>query len=156
MYRPLALSLLITSLITAGSRGEAQGGRALVGAWERTSIKDSTGTPTQPTPPVAFTIFSADGFYSQTAFPTGRSKIEKPLADYTKEELLTRFNRAEARRGHYTVAGNTLTRAYDATLNPNDEGRAAQVQRFRIEGDVLILTSPSPANKSETRWRRAK
>ena len=110
----------------------------------------------QPSPPAAFTIFSADGFYSQTAIPTGRAKVDKPLADYTKEELLARFNRSEARRGKYTVSGNTLTRTYASTLNPNDEGRAPQVQRFRIEGDVLILTSPSPTNKGETRWRRQK
>jgi len=156
MRRPLALSLLITSLIAVATSAEAQGGRGLVGAWERVSIKDSTGAAVQPTPPTAFTVFTADGFYSQIAIPTGRSKVDKPLAGYTKEELLGRFDRAEARRGHYTVSGNTLTRTYDMTLNPNDEGRAPQVQRFRIEGGMLVLTSPSPTNKSETRWRRAK
>lgn len=152
----LTLSLLVVSLVTPGGRMEAQGGLKLVGAWQRFSMKDSTGKDVQSPPPAAFTIFSADGFYSQTAIPTGRAKVSKPLADYTKEELLARFDRAEARRGKYTVSGNTLTRTYESTLNPNDEGRAPQVQRFRIEGDVLILTSASPANKSEIRWRRAK
>jgi hypothetical protein len=119
-------------------------------------MKDSTGADIQNPPPAAFTIFSADGFYSQTAIPSGRPKVDKPLTDYTKEELLSRFNRAEARRGRYTVSGNTLTRTYVASLNPNDEGRDPQVQRFRIEGGVLVLTSTSPTNKSEVRWRRAK
>jgi hypothetical protein len=139
-----------------GNQAIAQGGQKLVGAWERFAMKDSTGADVRPLPPAAFTIFSADGFYSQTAIPTGRAKVDKPLADYTKEELLARFNRSEARRGKYTVSGNTLTRTYESSLNPSDEGRAPQVQRFRIEGDVLILTSPSPTNKSEVRWRRQK
>jgi len=78
------------------------------------------------------------------------------LGALTIGELLSRFNRSEARRGRYSVSGNTLTRTYVATLNPNDEGRDPQVQRFRIEGGVLVLTSTSPANKSEVRWRRAK
>ena len=119
-------------------------------------MKDSTGADVQNPPPAAFTMYSADGFYSQIAIPTGRAKVDKPLTDYTKEELLARFTRSEARRGRYTVPGNTLTRTYVATLNPNDEGRDPQVQRFRVEGGVLVLTSTSPGNKSEVRWRRAK
>lgn len=150
----LTLSFLVASLANAGNRAEAQG--PIVGAWERFAMKDSTGTDVQTQPPAAFTIFSADGFYSQTAIPTGRPKLTKPLADYTKDELLSRYNRTEARRGRYTVSGNTLTRTYVSSLNANDEGRDPQVQRFRIEGDVLILTSTSPTNKSEVRFRRAK
>lgn len=150
----LTLSLLVASLASVGNRAEAQG--PLVGAWERFAIKDSTGTEVQTLPPAAFTIFSANGFYSQTAIPTDRPKVDKPLADYTKEELLSRFSRAEARRGRYTVSGNTLTRTYVSSLNPNDEGRTPQIQHFRIEGDVLVLTSTAAGNKSEVRFRRAK
>lgn len=150
----MTLSLLVASLATASDRADAQS--PLVGAWERFAMKDSTGADVQNPPPAAFTIYSADGFYSQIAIPTGRAKVDKPLTDYTKEELLARFTRSEARRGRYTVSGNTLTRTYVATLNPNDEGRDPQVQRFRVEGGVLVLTSTSPGNKSEVRWRRAK
>jgi hypothetical protein len=150
----LTLSLLVASLASASDRADAQS--PLVGAWERVAMKDSTGAAVQNPPPAAFTIFSADGFYSQTAIPTGRAKLDKPLAEYTKEELLSRFNRSEARRGRYTFSGNTLTRTYVSSLNPNDEGRDPQVQHFRVEGGVLVLTSTSPTNKSEVRWRRVK
>ena len=152
----LTLSLVLASLANAGERAYAQNQGRLVGAWERFSMKDSTGANVQNPPPAAFTIFTADGFYSQISIPTGRPKVDKPLAEYTKEELLSRYDRAEARRGRYTVSGNTLTRTYVATLNPNDEGRAPQVQRFRIERDVLVLTSTSPTNRSEVRFRRVK
>ena len=118
------LSILVASLVSAGAQVAAQAPHAIVGAWERFAIKDSTGTDVAPPPPAAFTIFSADGFYSQTAIPTGRPKVTKPLADYTKEELLARFDRAEARRGQYTISGNTLTRTYVSSLNPNSEDGA--------------------------------
>ena len=119
-------------------------------------MKDSTGADVSPLPPAAFTIFSANGWYSQMAIPTGRAKVNKPLADYTKEELLERFSRAEARRGRYSTMGTTLTRTYTASLDPNAEGRDPQVQHYRVVGDVLILTSTSPTNKSEVRFRRVK
>lgn len=152
----LTLSLLGVVLGPGSSRVEAQGRAALVGAWERFAMKDSTGTDITPLPPAAFTIFSPDGSYSQIAIPTGRPKLNKPLADYTKEELLARFSRAEARRGRYSAMGTTLTRTYAASLDPNAEGRDPQVQHYRIAGDVLILTSTSPTNKSEVRFRRVK
>jgi hypothetical protein len=151
------LSILVASLVSASALA-AQSPHPIVGAWERFSIKDSTGTDVSPPPPAAFTIFSAEGFYSQTAVPKGRPKLQKPLADYTKEELLARFTGTEARHGQYTVSVSrkTLTRTYTSSTNPNAEGGAPQVQNFRIDGDVLILTSVTPGNKSEARFRRAK
>jgi hypothetical protein len=150
------LPLLVASIMSAGYSVPAQSQGPLAGAWERVSMKDSTGANVQSLPPAAFTIFSSNGYYTQIAIPSGRPKVEKPLTDYTKEELLARFNRAEARRGRYTVSGNTLTRTYVATLNPSDEGRDPQVQRFRIEGDVLILTSTTAGNRSEVRFHRVR
>ena len=153
----LTMSLMGILLASGGNRAEAQGRALLVGAWERFAMKDSTGTDIRPLPPAAFTIFSADGSYSQIAIPTGRAKVNKPLAEYTKEELLARFSGAEARRGRYSAMGTTLTRTYTVSLDPNAEGRDPQVQHYRIVGDVLILTSTSPAtNKSEVRFRRVK
>lgn len=150
------LSILVASLASASV--SAQSPHPIVGAWERFSIKDSTGTDISPAPAAAFTIFSAEGFYSQTAIPAGRPKLAKPLADYTREELLARFARTEARRGQYTisVSRKTLTRTFTSSLDPDSEGGNPQVQNFRIDGDVLILTSVTPGNKSEVRFRRAK
>jgi len=152
----LTLSLVGVVMGPGSSRVEAQGRALLVGTWERFAMKDSTGADVSPLPPAAFTIFSPDGWYSQITIPTGRPKVDKPLADYTKEELLARFNRTEARRGRYSAMGTTLTRTYAASLDPNAEGRDPQVQHYRIAGNVLILTSTSPTNKSEVRFRRVK
>lgn len=108
---------------------------------------------TQPPGPAAFVIFSANGYFSQTAIPTGRNKIDKPLDQMTREELLGRFQAVIARRGTYTVSGNRLTRKDVSHTNPNTEGSDA-VQDFRIEGDFPILTTPG--NKAEARFRRVK
>jgi Lipocalin-like domain len=138
---------------TVPALAEAQ--TSLVGAWERVSLVDGQGKPTQPPAPAAFVIFSADGFFSQSGVPAGRQKTDKPLDQMTKEELLQRFNRLETRRGTYTVAGNRLTRRNVTHGDPTQEG-TEQTQLFRVEGDMLILSSADPKLKNEARFRRAK
>ncbi len=129
--------------------------KAFVGTWERFSGKDEAGKAVEERLVRSFLIFSADGHYSQTTLPAGREKLDKPLREMTKEELLNRFGGTRATYGAYTVAGNKLNRKYLSTTNPNEEGREV-VQIFRFEGDTLILTSATPDNKSEAHFRRVK
>lgn len=125
----------------------------LTGAWERASLRDSAGTILQPPAPAAFAIYSANGFFSQTAIPTGRATIDKPLTEMTKEELLARFQRVSAMRGTCTVSGNRLTRKSLSSINPAQEGNEL-VQLFRIVGDTLILSSPNSASRTEAAGSR--
>jgi Lipocalin-like domain len=148
----IVVSLLFVCVFAYGANALAQHQNPLVGAWERLSLKNAEGVDIQPPEPVAFVIFSADGYYSQTVIPTGRNKLKKPLEDMTKEELLNRFQLLFAWRGTYTVSGNTLTRRIISHSNPNVEGTEL-AQEFRIEGDLLILTVPG--SKAEARFRRA-
>ena len=149
----IVVALLFVFVFAYGARALAQPQNPLVGAWERVSAKNDEGIDVQPPEPVAFVIFTADGYFSQTVIPTGRTKLKKPLEDMTKEELLHRFQNLFAWRGTYTVSGNTLTRRIISHTNPNIEGTEF-VQEFRIDGDLLILTRPG--TKFETRFRRAK
>ena len=119
------------------------------------SLRDSAGTLLQPPNPVAFAIYSANGYYAQIAIPTGRPTVEKPLSEMTREELLARFQRVTAVRGTYTVSGDRLTRKGIATLNPAAEGTEF-VQVFRIVGDTLVLSSPNPASRGEARFVRVR
>ena len=145
--------LLLVFVFAYGASALAQNQNPLVGAWERFSLKNDEGVDIQPPEPVAFVIFTADGYFSQTVIPTGRNKLKKPLEDMTKDELLHRFQNLFAWRGTYTVSGNTLTRRIISHTNPNIEGTEL-VQEFRLEGDLLIWTRPG--SKAEARLRRAK
>ena len=144
------VGLLVLSL---GQYSAAQGGNALVGTWERVSQTNAEGAPNPQ--PAAFLIFSANGHFSQTAAPSGRPKLTKPLQEMTREELLARFQGVQARRGTYRVAGNMLTRMDVTNVNPNQEGSEG-VQQFRLEGDMLILSSTDPKSKAQARFRRVK
>ena len=149
----MVVALLLVCVFSYGASALAQHQNPLVGAWERFSLKNDEGVDMQPPEPVAFVIFTADGYFSQTVIPTGRNKLKKPLEDMTKDELLHRFQNLFAWCGTYTVSGNTLTRRIISHTNPNIEGTEL-VQEFRLEGDLLIWTRPG--SKAEARLRRAK
>ena len=147
----IALTVTLASL-SAGNAAPNQ--KAFVGTWERISIKDTEGKALEERFVRSFLIFTADGHYSQNAFPAGREKITKPLKDITKEEILKGLEGATAVYGTYTIAGNKLTRKTIINIDPNREGTEL-AQMFRFEGDVLILTSAT-GTKSEARFRRVK
>ena len=149
----VAVGIVVALGLAPVSHAQAQ--NPLIGSWERISLLDAEGKSTQPPAPPAFVIFSADGFFSQSAIPAARPKVNKPIDQMTKEELAQRFNRLETRRGTYSISGNRLTRKNIANGDPNGEG-TEQTQLFRIEGGVLILSSSDPKLKNEARFRRAK
>jgi Lipocalin-like domain len=155
MNRRRLLSAIPLAAVTVAVPTVARAQSPVVGAWERVSLVNAEGKPTQPPAPPAFLIFSADGFFSQSAVPTGRPKIAKPLDQMTKEELLARFTRLETRRGTYTISGNRLTRRNVTHGDPTQEG-SEQTQLYRVEGDTLILSSNDPKLKNEARFRRVK
>lgn len=127
----------------------AQAPSPLVGAWERASMTDARGEAAKPEP--AFLMFSASGQFAQTVTPAGRPKLNKPLADMTRDELVARFQGVSARFGSYSVAGAKLTRKNIAHLSPAAEG-TQETQNFRIENNVLILTTEG--EKGEVRFKR--
>jgi hypothetical protein len=148
MHIKSSLLLGFTLLLIVQAAG-AQSPNPLVGAWERISMTDAQGAIVPQVP--AFLIFSGSGHFAQTVTPAGRPKLNTPLQDMTREQLLARFQGLEARFGTYTVAGNKLTRKNIAHVNPGAEG-TEETQLFRIEGDVLILTTEG--GKREARFRR--
>ncbi len=169
MNRCVLIGLVTVVVFGSATTSRAQTQSPLVGAWERVSAinmeRIAEGEIVQPPSPVSFLMFSADGFFSQIGIPTGRPKVSKPLDQMTKEELLQRFNRLGARRGTYTVTGNRLSRKLVTNTNPNQDG-IEQLQLFRIEGGILVLSSADPKLKNglpgvtvpqgEYRFRRAK
>src|SRR4051794_19517097 len=122
----------------------AQSTNPLVGVWERISLMRGT-TEGQPPAAPEFLIVSADGYFSESELPEGREKVNKPLDQMTKEELVARFSRTAASRGTYTIVGNVFSRKHIADLNPTAEG-SDQVRSFRFEGDILVLYAGGPGD----------
>lgn len=131
----------------------AQGRDPVAGAWEEVSVKDvKTGKMQQLNPAPLHVIFS-DGYYVQFRAATGRSKIQTPRTEMTKEQLAERSNLA-GQYGTYRVAGNKLTRRIVSAADPNNEGRDVSGD-FRVEGDTLIVTVPNAQGQLlEQRYKR--
>lgn len=151
----LAAITCAISVFAYNATSAAPIGKAFVGTWERFSGKDEAGKAVEERLVRSFLLFSADGHYSQTTIPAGREKLDKPLLEMTKEELLNRFDGIRATYGAYMIAGNKLTRKFITVTSPNAEGTEF-AQMFRFEGETLILTSTTAGSKAEARFRRVK
>ena len=154
MRNKSAGTLILLLAFAIADVAQAQG-NTLTGAWRRISFRDSTAQPEQPRLVPSFVIFSANGYFSQSILPAGRPKIDKAWKDMSREDLLSLFEGAGAWNGRYTLNGTTLTRTTVSNLFPTGEG-AKLVQHVRFAGDTLILTWPNPANRSESRFLRAR
>lgn len=140
-FRNVVLSVLFLGLPAMG-----QSTNPLVGTWERISLKRGNMEGQPPAAP-EFLIISADGYFSESEIPEGREKVNKPLDQMTKEELVARYQHTAASRGTYTIEGNVLRRKHIADLNPSAEG-SDQVRNFRFEGDILVLSAGGPGEVS--------
>ena len=151
----IVVTITLATLLAVSSNASAPNQKVFVGTWERFSSKNAAGEAVEERLVRSFLLFSADGHFSQTTNPAGREKLDKPLQEMTKEELLNRFVGVGASYGTYAIAGNKLTRKFLSTTSPSADGTEF-VQMFRIEGDILILTSTTAGSKGEARFRRVK
>jgi len=147
--------LLIVLLLACALYNVASGQQtALVGTWEEIEGRlDGDGRQTAVR--ANLLVFTPDGYYMTTDFPPTRPKVNKRLADMTKEELLARFADVRGQRGTYSVSGDRLTTQRLASIDPNEEV-ATLVRVFKIEGDTVTFTAPDPKIKFQSRFRRVK
>lgn len=161
MKKTLIIAALAISTFTISSAmfltnradANAPNQKAFVGLWERIAIKNSEGQPVTGATVPSHLIFNADGHCMQVTNPLGREKLDKPIKDMTKEELLNRFEGVGGSYGSYSISGNTLARKSSTNSDPNREGIELK-QTYKFEGDLLILSGMT-ANY-ETRFRRLK
>ena len=161
MKKTLIIAALAISTFTISSAmfltnhadANAPNQKAFVGLWERIAIKNSEGQPVTGATVPSHLIFNADGHYMQVTNPLGREKLDKPIKDMTKEELLNRFEGVGGSYGSYSISGNTLARKSSTNSDPNREGIELK-QIYKFEGDLLILSGTT--TKSEARFRRVK
>ena len=153
-----AALLTVVVAQTGGLNAQESVNAPFVGVWERSFIISPEGKVTQDLAKgigdPALLIMSENGYFTQTTLPLGRPKLDKPMSQMTKEELLGQLRGVVVRQGTYKVSGNDLTRTTVTNLNPNTEGEA-ETQQFRFEGDVMILTQREQP-KRDVRFRRVK
>ena len=147
--RAILAVIFLASFWVAPAIAETENG--LVGVWEMIALRNDKGLERPPPFPLNHLIFSAEGYFSQTALPVKRPKINKSMEKLTREELLSRFKNLSARFGTYEVSGSQLMRWTYSHSNPNRENYVTTCE-FRIEGDVMTLTHSG--TKSEAKWRR--
>lgn len=154
----ILLAALLAFVVVQNSTIAAQEANPFVGTWERTYIVSPEGKVTQDLAKgigvPAWLIMSDNGYFTQTTLPLGRPKLNKPLNELTREELLAQLRGVVVRQGTYKVSGNDLTRTTVTNLNPRTEGES-ETQQFRFEGDVMILTQREEP-KRDVRFRRVK
>lgn len=148
---PFRLLICVVFALAAPIVAVAQ--NPIVGVWERISWVTSDGRTLQPPAFPSFTIFTADGFWSQMIIPPGRTKIDKPVEQLSREELVERFGKIEARYGIYSISGDRLTSIQKSNANPNLEGSVIN-QIVRMDGEILVLRNPQNGNVA--RFRRVK
>lgn len=126
---------------------------ALVGTWERTSIRVDGKDLQLPSEVV---ILGEDGWFSLTQLPTGRKSVGKPLEQYTADDYAKTFGGVSAARGTYTVDGSTLSLKHIADVDPNRVGSDA-VAEFSVQGSTMTLRGTAPSGaKIEARYQRLK
>jgi hypothetical protein len=132
--------LAVMVLAATGAAQVAQS--PIVGAWHNTDA---------PPLPQMLMILSPDGYFARIAISPGRSKLKNDFDHRTREELMKQFGGFRAAYGTWNVAGNKLTLVTAASEDPAREGTQS-VQEYRMEGNVLVLTSAN--GQREARFRR--
>lgn len=155
MRRRLAVSALVLAFPLLWSSAFAQSTDPVAGAWEQVSTKDLKTGETRQVPAPALHVVYSGGHYVQFAAAANRAKGNTQRAEMTKEQLVERYN-VQGQYGTYRVAGSKLTRKTISAVAPDNEGRE-NTSDFRIEGDVLIVTTTAAnGGMTENRYRRLK
>ena len=126
------------SRASSGSPGREQARSALEGVWDEIRLREGNAADGQK--PNHMRRMFIDGYYSLTNASEGRRKIDKPVAQMTREELLDRFRSLQVQDGTYQVTGpNRILLKRRVSQFPENHG-TEQVMEWSIDAkDVLSL-----------------
>ena len=138
----------------------------LVDTWRLVAVdnvlKDGTRVPLYGEHPEGILTFDARGNYAIQILRAARPRFASgDKAKGTVEENAAAVQGNNSHFGRYEVdaGARTLTFRIDHAFFPNWEG-TVQVRPFRLQGDELVYTVPSPTTggvvTGEVRWRRVR
>jgi hypothetical protein len=142
------LTLAVLASLPVGAFAQAD---SIVGAWESTVRLGADGEPAPG--PAVFALYLPGGQFVELAMPANRPRLDQPLDEMTRDELLARLSGTLARRGMYRIDGDRLIRDNVADLDPAAEGRT-ESDPIAIERDAFVVKSAVRGNRSELRFRR--
>ena len=132
----------------------------IVGTWVRISLLRNGYSQQPPSAPM-YIKFGADGYWTMMEFPAGRPKVNKPLAQQTAPELLSRFDRMEGAYGTYYLQGQVLIRHHVANLDPAGTpstvlltSAGSQIRDWGFEGNILTMIGTGPNRSPQARMRK--
>ena len=151
--RMQVLALMVTVFLIAAADGaRAEDRDKLTGIWERVSVKNLETGEANTEPRSVFLIITEEHFAVVGGAP-GRKKLDKPLNEMTREELLDR-SRVVAVFGTYEVSGNKMIRHRIRSIVPVVEG-TDNPQEFRFDKGQLVFRFRTHAGANvESRFKR--
>lgn len=136
----LLLTVMSVLFVMSSQRAVAQEAKTrnpLEGTWDEVNLR--TGNASTTTKPNHMRRMFFDGYYSLSNAAEGRKRLDKPVAEMSKEELLDRFQSLQVQDGTYQVTGpNRLLLKRRISQFPQNHG-TEQVMEFKVEGDTLTL-----------------
>jgi hypothetical protein len=122
----------------ASSGSSAREQAKFEGVWDEIRLREGNSTEGQK--PNHMRRMFLGGYYSLTNASEGRRKIDKPVAQMTREELLDRFRSLQVQDGTYEVIGpNQIRLKRRISQFPENHG-TEQVMEWSIDAkDVLSL-----------------
>ena len=121
---------------SSGSPGREQARSALEGVWDEIRLREGNAADGQK--PNHMRRMFIDGYYSLTNASEGRRKIDKPVAQMTREELLDRFRSLQVQDGTYQVTGpNRILLKRRVSQFPENHG-TEQVMEWSIDASGVL------------------
>jgi hypothetical protein len=124
------------SRASSGSPGREQARSAFEGVWDEIRLRDGNAAEGQK--PNHMRRMFLDGYYSLTNASEGRRKIDKPVAQMTREELLDRFRSLQVQDGTYEMTGpNRILLKRRISQFPENHG-TEQVMEWSIDASGVL------------------
>jgi hypothetical protein len=109
---------------------------ALEGVWDEIRLREGNAADGQK--PNHMRRMFLDGYYSLTNASEGRRKVDKPVAEMTREELLDRFRSLQVQDGTYEVIGSNQIRLKRRVSQFPENHGTEQVMEWGIDATGVL------------------
>jgi hypothetical protein len=120
----------------SNSPPRAEARLAFEGVWDEIRLRDGNAADGQK--PNHMRRMFLDGYYSLTNASEGRRKVDKPVAQMTREELIDRFRSLQVQDGTYEVIGSNQIRLKRRVSQFPENHGTEQVMEWGIDATGVL------------------